>query len=318
MTAPSQPVTLEGLAQALREVAEMSRAGLAPPAVWQPLLGSEKGAGQGGLEAWAGQVASGPLATYATAVCAIDQISTSVGCAIGDMLTSLIESIQAHQDTAEAMEAAVAGPKASARMLQFLPLAGLGLGLIMGVNVLAVLSDAGPGTLALVVGLTLMLLGRAWSSLLLRRAAGRIDLDGLVAIDVLVAALSAGLPIGPALCAAGRAWPGVTGRALAQVGTALETGCQWEEAWRGQAGGQVLAGVERALWLSWRSGVRCGGLLRALKTSVLRAERQRCVKASARLSVTLMAPLGLCYLPAFMALGLAPLIISLAASLTTF
>jgi len=141
-------------------------------------------------------------------------------------------------------------------------------------------------------------------------------LAGLVAVDVLAAALRAGLPIPAALQATAQAWSGPTGQALARAGRSLAVGQGWEQAWPSVPEGSVLAGIERALSMGWRNGVRCGPLLATVKAAVLRAERLRGLKAAGRLGVSLMAPLGLCYLPAFMALGLAPLIISLASGLS--
>jgi pilus assembly protein TadC len=69
------------------------------------------------------------------------------------------------------------------------------------------------------------------------------------------------------------------------------------------------------LWLVWSAGVEAGPLLEAVAARFGRAERRRLSQAAARLGVYLMAPLGLCYLPAFVALGLVPIMLSLAGSL---
>ena len=310
------PTELEALARALAEVAELSRAGLTGAALWEPVLavpGDEVGAG---LAAWVEQVAGTEVEPYAKATCGIERLVGTVGASAGDLLDGLVATIQGHLDTTEALAGAMAGPRASARLLQYLPLAGLALGLVMGTNVVAVLCDGGIGTCALVLGLGLMLLGRTWSGVLLRRARGSVDVAGLVAVDILAATLRAGLPIPAALQATAGAWPGPCGDVLSRAGRSLAAGQTWEQAWQPAPQGLALAGIERALGLGWRSGVRCGPLLKAVKASVLRAERLRGLKASGRLGVSLMAPLGLCYLPAFMALGLAPLVISLASGLS--
>jgi hypothetical protein len=109
---------------------------------------------------------------------------------------------------------------------------------------------------------------------------------------------------------------------LAQVGAALARGEPWDLAWRAGASGEVGGGAARdhtlvgdlrsTLWLVWDSGVEAGPLLEALCARLGRAERRRLTQAAARLGVYLMAPLGLCYLPAFVALGLVPVLLSLA------
>src|SRR5699024_11575968 len=65
---------------------------------------------------------------------------------------------------------AMAAPRATARLLAWLPLAGLGLGVLLGVDPLVVFADGGLGTASLLLGLLLMLLGRRWSALLVGRA----------------------------------------------------------------------------------------------------------------------------------------------------
>jgi len=312
----ASPTELEALARALAEVAELSRAGLTGAALWEPVLAEPTDQVGAGLAAWAQRVSGTEVEPYAKATCGIEHLAGAVGASAGDLLDGLVDTIQGHLDTTEALAGAIAGPRASARLLQYLPLAGLALGLVMGTNVVAVLCDGGIGTCALVLGLGLMALGRAWSGALLRRAQGCVDVAGLVAVDILAAALRAGLPIPAALQATAQAWPGPSGEVLSRVGRSLAAGQAWEQAWQPAPQGLVLAGIERALGLGWRSGVRCGPLLVAVKAAVLRAERLRGLKAAGRLGVSLMAPLGLCYLPAFMALGLAPVVISLAGGLS--
>jgi tight adherence protein B len=312
-----RPRTVDDLVGALREVAALSRAGLTGTAVWEPVVGETDAPIPGELAAWAADQDGGELEIYAKAVCAIDHVARVVGGSAGDLLDALGESLEDHQDTLDAREAAIAGPRASARLLQYLPLIGLALGFVMGVNPLGVLFGGGAGTAALAVGVGFFVGGKVWSWALMRSARGRLDAEGLVAIDILGAALAAGLPIPAALAATGEAWQGPVGEAMRTVGGALTGGASWDAAW--QRAGQVppiLDGVERALALAWRSGVGATGLLAGLKARALRAERQRSVQASARLGVSLMLPLGLCYLPAFVAVGLVPVMVSIASQLS--
>jgi tight adherence protein B len=297
------------LTAALHQVAALSGAGLPDQEAWAAVV---DGGSPAALEAWAAGVAATEVGPYARAVCAIAQLGREVGVACGALVGALTLSLERHQDAADALAVAVAGPKASARLLQYLPLAGLGLGWVMGVNVFSVVSDAGLGTFALAVGLGLLLAGKAWTAALLRRAAVGLDVEVLVAADLLAAALSAGLTIPGALQAVARCWPGPAGRSLGQVGTRLARGDEWAAAWAGRD----PAGLEAALAVGWRSGVGCAGLLAAFKAGLLRSQQRAALLAAGRAGVWLMAPLGLCYLPSFMALGLAPLLISLARGLS--
>ncbi|MFD1505403.1 hypothetical protein ACFSBG_06925 [Georgenia yuyongxinii] len=81
-----------------------------------------------------------------------------------------------HARTARAV--ALAGPRATARLLGWLPLLGLGLGIAVGADPLAVLLDGRGGTACLVLGLALMVAGRRWVAALDRAASGAADLGG--------------------------------------------------------------------------------------------------------------------------------------------
>ena len=56
-----------------------------------------------------------------------------------------------------------------------------------------------------------------------------------------------------------------------------------------------------------------GAALRAAAGTLRRERHVRALEAAARLGVRLVLPLGLCYLPAFVLVGLVPVIVSMAA-----
>jgi tight adherence protein B len=72
--------------------------------------------------------------------------------------------------------------------------------------------------------------------------------------------------------------------------------------------------VERVLELSARAGVPAGGLLRGEADRRRREERSAGQAAAASLAVRLMLPLGLCVLPSFMLLGVAPVVLVIVSS----
>ena len=99
------------------------------------------------------------------------------------------------------------------------------------------------------------------------------------------------------------------GRALGAAGAALRLGASWEEAWRHCPA--RLGEVRDALGLVWRSGAGPASVLRAASDQVRRDRRRAVREAAARLGARLVIPLGLCHLPAFVLLGLVPVLISL-------
>ncbi len=103
------------------------------------------------------------------------------------------------------------------------------------------------------------------------------------------------------------------GRALRTVGAALTFGSGWDAAWVGLP--DPLAPVRDCLRGSWVTGSAAGPILRAATAHVRRRRRAEARAASARLAVRLVLPLGLCFLPACLLLGLVPIVLSFAGDL---
>jgi tight adherence protein B len=317
---PEAAPPLDALAQALGQAKALAGAGLAGARVWAPVLGT--GGGHPDLASWAAGAKGTAVEPYARAVLAVDRVAAGVGASTADLLGAVIGAVEDAQETDDARATAIAGPKTSARLLQFLPLLGLVLGTAMGAQPLRVLFGGGAGTWALGIGGGLLGLGYLWSSSMIR-AAARPGGTELIAAAVLAAALRAGLPLPQALSQVGEAWGGSLGQALARTGGALAHGEPWDAAWRAPdsptAGAAPADGfideLRSSMWLVWDSGVEAAPLLEALRARLSRAERRRLSQAAARLGVYLMVPLGLCYLPAFVALGLIPVLLSLAGGL---
>lgn len=114
----------------------------------------------------------GPDVAAATAAC---RLSARTGAPLAEVVDVVVAGIAETVEAENLRRAALAGPRATARLLAWLPLAGVGLGAVLGADPVAVLLGGGPGGLCLVGGLALFLLGRRWVRLLLRDAerAGR-------------------------------------------------------------------------------------------------------------------------------------------------
>lgn len=99
-------------------------------------------------------------------------IAEASGCPLADLLTRFAAQLEAEDDAEAARQTALAGPKATVRLLTWLPFLGLGLGLALGVDPLKILLDTPYGLAALLAGIALTLAGRVWSARLVRIAAG--------------------------------------------------------------------------------------------------------------------------------------------------
>lgn len=99
-------------------------------------------------------------------------IAEASGCPLADVLTRFVAQLEAEDDADAARQTALAGPKATVRLLTWLPLMGLGLGAALGVDPLATLLGTPLGLAALFSGAVLTAAGRAWSARLVAAAAG--------------------------------------------------------------------------------------------------------------------------------------------------
>lgn len=127
--------------------------------------------------------------------------------------------------------------------------------------------------------------------------------DVVVVLHLLAAALRTGASIPRSLVAVGNASlrPG-----LVRAGHLLLLGASWEEAWEGESSSPVARSLEPA----WRDGANPLPLLERA-AAALRSRRQHAAQqAAARLGVRLVLPLGLCHLPAFILVGIVPVLLS--------
>ncbi|QHC54915.1 tight adherence protein B [Rathayibacter tanaceti] len=227
------------------------------------------------------------------ALAAAWRVAADSGAPVAGALSELAESLRELARARRDIEVALAGPSATGRVVGALPLAALGLGALLGFDVIGVLLGTAPGLVCLGGGAGLMVAGHLWTRRLVRGATPGDPAPGL-ALDLLAVALAGG---------------GSIDSARSRVLDALaECGLRADE--------RVLADADVVLSLSSAAGVPAGRLLRSeaalTRTRAASGARER----AARLGVTLMLPLGACVLPAFLLLGVAPMVVSVL--LTTF
>lgn len=132
-------------------------------------------------------------------------------------------------------------------------------------------------------------------------------------LDLVGAACGTGASIPRALEVVGGAIGGLHGAALAGASQMLVLGARWDEAW--DRAPSELAPVHAGLRAAWEEGVAPTGVLRTAAVELRRDEHRAALEAAGRLGVRLVLPLGLCYLPAFVLVGLVPVLVSMTAGL---
>ena len=213
------------------------------------------------------------------------EIATTVGAPLAEVLRMIAETLRDAASAADDVRIALAEPAGTARLLLWMPLAGLLLGFALGFDTVGVITRNPLGLACAVSGLLLVLAARAWTGRLLRKAAPAPGTPGMRA-ELVAVALAGGASIDRAL------------QLVSQ--TAIP--------------GEGDERVRSVLDLSRAAGVPAAELLRASAAEDRHAARVQGRLRAARLSTRLLLPLGVCTLPAFLLLGVAPLLLSVLAS----
>lgn len=277
------------MADTVQQLAVLLQAGASPAAAWRHLAASGlapqavpvSAAVEGGASiaealrergsAWSG---------LATAW----HIADVVGAPLAGALRTYAEAVRDAAQTADDVRVALSEPAATARLMAWLPPLGLGLGFALGFDPLGALVAGPLGWACLAGGLLLMFAARRWTASLVRRAQPPPGVPGLDA-ELLAVALGGGVSID---------------RATSLVGSAL-----------GDDNAVVkVSRLDGILALSQSAGVPAAELLRADAARSRREARTAGRISAARLSSSLLLPLGACTLPAFILLGVAPMAIA--------
>ncbi|MBM6979617.1 MAG: hypothetical protein I3J03_07855 [Actinomyces succiniciruminis] len=271
------------------------------------------------------------------------RLTTALGAPLAGVLEAVAGGVADSGHADASRRTALSGPRSTARLLALLPPVGLLLGSAVGAHPGRMLLDGGWGSALGVAGVVLMGVGH-WLTgrLVAAAAAAPEEVDEALVLDLAGAALAAGASVPGTLQALGRA---LDDEMLGVVGRALLLGADWDEAWRAGRGGVGAAadgsqddaeeggaanGPHRRRWWGWaesRGPRRFGRLEACLRpgwedgaspapllagtAASLRAGRQAAdAEAAERLAVRLVLPLGTCFLPAFIILGIVPVVLS--------
>lgn len=212
-------------------------------------------------------------------------IAATVGAPLGETLRTIAAALDDARDAADDVRVALAEPAATARLMLFLPPIGLLLGAALGFDTFRTVTTHPLGIACLILGITLVLVAHQWTARLIAQAQPDGTVPGLHA-ELTAIALSGGTSIGHAHTLVDDEHPHAPDRDATQ---------------------QTLA-------LSHAAGVPAVELLRAGAAHARHESRVAGKLRAAHLASRLLLPLGACTLPAFLLLGVAPLVLSVLTS----
>ncbi|MGI9821752.1 type II secretion system F family protein [Agromyces sp. Marseille-Q5079] len=212
-------------------------------------------------------------------------VASESGAPLSATLRELGSSLRDEAHLRREIRTSLSAPAASARLVLALPLVALAFGSVLGFDTAGVLLGNPIGVLCLLLGLAFLAIARRWSASLARRAAA-FDDDAGLELELLAIAMAGGASVE---------------RARACVASALAAH---------RIPPASGAAVAETISLAERAGAPLVDLLRAEARRHRRIARTEAATRGAALGVRLMLPLGACVLPAFVLLGVAPLLIS--------
>lgn len=276
-------VDVAAVAATVHRLAVLLQAGVAPVRAWQHLADAGDAAAAAVVTAGRdGGSVAGALRPRGEAWAQIGvawEVAVTVGAPLADSLRGLADALRDAHQARDDVRTALAEPQTTARLIGWLPLVAVGLGAALGFDPLRALTHP-VGVACIVAGVLLMLITHRWTRALVARAQPGDDIPGLRA-EVVAIALAGGVSIP---------------RALAVVESA--------------AGSETDADTAAVLDLSRSAGAPAVELLRADAAARRQAARTEGRLRAAALSSRLLLPLGVCTLPAFLLLGVGPMLLS--------
>jgi len=192
----------------------------------------------------------------------------------------------------------------AARRLLASSVAGLGAGVVTS------------GWMSLLVGCMVALATHYWLGRMPseeeRRHRERMIAQLPLAVELLAAQLRAGRSPMQSLETVARAVSEPLGPELALVAASLRVGSTSTAAWSRFLDDPALSRLGRAMIRAWESGSPLASSLERLADDARRLRRAEAERFARSIGVRAAAPLGLCFLPAFIVLGVVPLIASMA------
>jgi len=296
------PSQLPEVASVTQRLAVLLNAGLTPTSAWRHVARGRPTEGVAAAVAAAGDDPGGAPEQIVRASESLPQldrqawnslaaawfVAGQVGAPLAGALRTHARASRMLVHVQREVATALAAPVATARMVLALPVVGLLFGALLGFDTLGVLLGTPIGWGCLVIGGGLIVVAVRWNRRLVRAATPTRAAPGLECELMAIAVTGGGSLVQARTVVAG---------ALERFGLPGD--------------GDHL---EEVLQLSREAGVPAAELLRAEADELRLAADADARASAAALSVRLMLPLGLCVLPAFMVLGVLPLMVAVISS----
>ncbi|MEY9853580.1 tight adherence protein B [Leifsonia sp. EB41] len=282
-------VAAEATHPAVVRAATLVAAGVPPSeALAAAARGGRAGAATG-KKAEIGPVGGGDAGV--AAVAAAWAIAEHAGASLAPALRGAAEALRDRAGGERDIATALAGPRATARLMSWLPVVGVAMAYAIGVDVIGTLVTGPLGWIAAGSGCGLLIAGRSWTRNLVRSASRAGPVSG-IQHDLTAIALAGGMSVPAAR------------ETIEQVARRIGL----------DAVVDGDASVDRVLRIAERAGAPAIELLSA---EARQQRRTACAEGRRRaelLAVRLLLPLGVCVLPAFVLLGVVPVILGMVSS----
>ena len=217
------------------------------------------------------------------------EIAVDSGAAVAKEIFLVAELLTQNERFQDRIEVAYASPKASARLVLWLPLITLALGQLVGLDIIGAVANRPALLISFAAGVLLLLVAKAISNRFINRAQPLLPHIGFYLLGVSLQS-SAGANLSQA-----------QHKALVIYKDVFGTNPSPEE----------LGCMKDITNLVEQSGARVGDLLRGESEALQRQVLVRNELKIEKLGIRLMIPLGLAVLPAFVLLSVVPLMFSM-------
>nr|WP_281377554.1 type II secretion system F family protein [Saccharopolyspora hordei] len=166
------------------------------------------------------------------------------------------------------------------------------------------------------VGVAAAIAARRWSVLAARRRERTDPLVLAAGWDLLAAGMRAGLPVPVVVQAVAEELAGAARRTLREVADHLALGSDAVTSWEPALSNPDTAELARAARRTARTGQGLAEVASELAERARSTVAEQAEARAQRIAVWMAGPLGLCFLPAFLCLGVAPVVLGALQRLT--